>query len=146
MKINKLAAVAGFTSILVLAGAIESIANTRISTANNLSNSTLIAAKDKQVVSSGRFVTVDKRTRGMVKIVEKNGQRFVELQSNFRTANGPALEVILHRNSRVSKSIDEGSYVSLATLKKVNGKQLYLIPDNVNINDFQSVAIRRSRV
>ncbi len=56
-------------------------------------------------IATGSFVSVDKPTRGGVQIVEINGQRYVKLLSNFRTNGGPQLEVILHRNSTVSKSI-----------------------------------------
>ena len=140
MKINKLAATVGITSIVLLAGLDQTMINPQKASANNLSNSTLIAAKG-DVLANGRFVTVDKNTRGMVKIIEKNGKRYLELRSNFRTARGPALEVILHRNSRVSTSISEGDYVSLATLQRVRGTQRYLIPDNIDLDDFQSVAI-----
>lgn len=141
MKLNKLAAIAGVTSILLVAGLSETIVNAKAASANSLSNSTLIAAKNKQVIATGNFVTVDKRTSGGVKIVEKDGQHYVQLLNNFRTTRGPALEVILHRNARVSQAIDQGSYTSLATLQRFNGSQLYRIPDNVDINDFQSVAI-----
>ncbi|MGF1488209.1 MAG: DM13 domain-containing protein [Prochloraceae cyanobacterium] len=140
MKLTKLAAVASVTSILLLAGLSETIVNIKPASAQNAPNSTIIAKKG-DTLSTGNFVTVDKSTRGGVKIIEKNGRRYVELASNFRTARGPALEVILHRNRRVSKAINEGDYVSLATLRRVNGTQRYLIPNNVNLNDFESVAI-----
>jgi len=140
MKLTKLAAVASVTSIVLLTGLSEALINTKAASANNVTNSTIIAKKG-ETLSTGNFVTVDKTTRGGVKIVEKNGRRYVELASNFRTARGPALEVILHRNRRVSKAINERDYVSLATLRRVNGTQLYLIPNNVDLSDFQSVAI-----
>jgi len=139
MKLTKLAAVAGVTSIVLFAGLTEAIASSKIAATNNISNSTLIAKKVD--LATGRFVTVDKNTRGMVKIVEKDGRRYLELQSNFSTASGPALEVILHRRSRVSASIREQDYISLGTLKKRRGTQSYLIPNNIDLEDFQSVAI-----
>jgi len=76
-----------------------------------------------------------------VQIVEINGQRYVKLLSNFRTNGGPQLELILDRNSTVSKSICSRDYVTLSALKKVNRSQLYRIPNNINLNNFESVAI-----
>lgn len=76
-----------------------------------------------------------------MQIVEINGQRYVKLLSNFRTNGGPQLELILDRNSTVSKSICSRDYVTLSALKKVNRSQLYRIPNNINLNNFESVAI-----
>ncbi len=141
MRLNKLAAIAGVTSIVVLAaGLTETIITTRSANASSLDKSTLIAEKN-EVLTTGRFVRVDKSTSGGVQIVESDGKRYVELLSNFKTSGGPQLEVILHRNSVVPKSIRRADYITLSSLKSVDGNQRYLIPDNIDLKDFSSVAI-----
>ena len=140
MKINKLAAIATATSIVLLAGLTETVLTNRPVFAGDNSNSTLIAAKG-EVLATGNFVTVDKTTRGEAKIVEKNGRHYIELSSNFTTDSGPQVEIILHRNSRVSRSIARRDYVTLSRLKSFKGKQRYLIPNNIDLDDFESVAI-----
>ena len=138
MKVNKLTAIATATSLVLLAGLTETVLTTRTAFAQSNSNSTPIAAKS---IATGSFVTVDKTTRGQVKIVEENGRRYLELSSNFTTDSGPQVELILHRNSKVSKSIRKRDYVTLSRLKRFNGKQRYIIPNNLDLDDFQSVAI-----
>ena len=140
MKINKLAVIATATSIVLLAGLTETILTNRPVLAEDESNCTLIAAKG-EVLATGNFVTVDKTTRGEAKIVEKNGRRYIELSSNFTTDSGPQVEIILHRNSRVSRSIAPRDYVTLSRLTSFKGKQRYLVPNNIDLDDFESVAI-----
>ena len=140
MKLKLLATLSCATSIVLLAGLTATGITTPSASASSLSHSTLIAAKG-DVLATGRFVRVDKSTSGSVKIVESNGQRYLELLSDFRTSRGPQLEVILHRNQRVPNSIRRQDYITLSPLKSLTGTQRYLIPNNVDLNDFKSVAI-----
>ncbi len=101
--------------------------------------STLVATKD--VVSSGNFVTVKKQSTGSAQIISKDGKRYLELSSDFSTGKGPDVKVVLYRDSSTPESIEEGSYLSLALLEQFNGKQLFAIPDDVNLDEYGSVAI-----
>lgn len=94
-------------------------------------------------VKMGKFVTVkqEKQTTGEVKIVTENGKRYLELSSNFSTAKGPDVQVILHRNSEIGVNPKQNEYFNVAMLKSFQGGQRYLIPDYVNINEFKSVGI-----
>ncbi|MBF2072531.1 MAG: DM13 domain-containing protein [Synechococcales cyanobacterium C42_A2020_086] len=101
-----------------------------------------------QVVASGSFVSGEHPTQGSVRILEENGQRYIELGNDFQTNRGPDLFVILHRSPDVigttvapTHSINEGEYVTIAPLESVNGQQRYPIPIEVNLADYQSVAI-----
>lgn len=109
--------------------------------ANNLNSTVIVAANTP--IKTGKFVTVkqEKATTGQAKIYVENGKRYLELDSEFSTANGPAVEVILHKNNQVPVNIVEKDYISLAKLKSFKGNQVYLIPDNVNLDDYESVAI-----
>ena len=108
--------------------------------ANSLRESTqLIAAK---TTSANRFVSVGRyKTTGGVKIITENGQRYLEFDRAFATDNGPDLKVVLHRNSSVGASLRERDYVAIAPLASFNGTQRYLIPNNIDLSQYASVAI-----
>ena len=101
------------------------------------------------VLRSGAFVDGEHPTRGTVRIVKQNDQRILELDKTFSTStSGPDLVVILHRVPDVIGSttppdfpIKEGDYVLLAALKSYRGSQSYLIPANLNLDDFKSAVI-----
>ncbi|MGJ3245923.1 MAG: DM13 domain-containing protein [Elainellaceae cyanobacterium] len=101
-----------------------------------------------QSLPMGSFVSGEHPTQGAVSIIEDNGQRYVEFANDFQTDSGPDLFVILHQSDDVIGSsappahpIEEGDYVTLAPLQSVSGGQRYLIPETINLEDYQSVAI-----
>lgn len=100
------------------------------------------------VIAQGSFVAGEHPTQGTAQIIEENGQRYIEFTEDFRTDSGPDLFVILHRSNDVigttnppAHGIQEGDYVTIEPLQQVSGAQRYLIPDTVNVADFQSIAI-----
>lgn len=101
------------------------------------------------VLSSGSFVDGEHPTSGTVRIVNRDGKRFLELDRTFKTSTlGPDLVVILHRSGDVIGStkppaypIKQGDYVILAPLQEFSGAQSYAIPDKINLDDFKSAAI-----
>lgn len=106
-------------------------------------------SKTSKVLSSGSFVDGEHPTSGTVRIVEKDGQRILELDETFETStSGPDLVVVLHREPDVIGSttpptypINEGDYVLLAPLQEYSGTQSYVIPENINLEDFPSAVI-----
>ncbi|MDJ0634446.1 MAG: DM13 domain-containing protein [Xenococcaceae cyanobacterium MO_188.B29] len=138
MKSNHLKAL-GLTSALLL----TSIGGVLIAPsvkANPLRESTpLVATK---ITNATSFVSVGgHKTNGKVKIVSENGQRYLEFDQGFTTDNGPALKVVLHRSNSVGASIAEGDYIAIAPLNSFKGTQRYLIPNNLDLSDYSSVAI-----
>lgn len=89
----------------------------------------------------GQFVAVEHPTQGQVQIVEEDGARYLEFGQDFQSDSGPALEVILHQANKVNLKVEEGDYVSLGALKAVDGAQRYLIPEDVDLANYQSVAV-----
>ena len=89
------------------------------------------------------FVTVEqeKDTTGTASVVTENGQTYIVFDEAFDTARGPDVQVVLHTGSTVPVSIDEADYVTLATLQSFEGEQRYLIPADIDVNDYQTVAI-----
>ncbi len=101
------------------------------------------------ILRSGRFVDGEHPTQGEARVVKRNQQRILELDSTFSTStSGPDLVVIVHRSNDVIGSsrppafpIDEDDYVILAPLKDYRGAQSYRIPDQIDLDDYPSVAI-----
>ena len=101
---------------------------------------TLIAEK---AFAPSTFTEVGKqqKTTGEVKLVKENGKRYLVFNSEFSTPTGPDVFVILHRKDKVTNGIKESNYINIAKLEKFSGGQRYLIPDNVDLDDYQSVGI-----
>lgn len=91
--------------------------------------------------SASQFVGVQHPTSGQAQIVEEGGAKYLELSQDFQSDRGPDLKVILHKASTVNQKVQEGDYVNLGLLKSFNGSQRYLIPDEVDLTQYQSVAI-----
>ena len=89
---------------------------------------------------SGQFVTAEHETKGTAKIVTENGQRYLEFDAAFRSDNGPDLFVLLHREGRPT-SYENGDFIRLGRLQNTSGKQRYVIPADVSINEFKSAVI-----
>ena len=130
-----------FLAILTLVAGISTPirANVLNNEANlpKVSSSLLLAAK----TNSGSFVGVDHPTQGRVNIVEENGIKYLEIDQNFKTDRGPDLKIILHNSAKVDAKVKSGEYVSLGKLKAFNGSQRYQLPQDLNLDDYQSVAI-----
>ena len=99
-------------------------------------------------VRSGSFTAGEHATEGNVKIVEENGKRLIQFESNFKTDQGPDLFVILHRSDDVigttaapNHSINEADYVAIAPLQTTAGIQRYEIPAEVDLANYKSIAI-----
>jgi len=100
-------------------------------------------------IKTGKFESGEHPTQGGVRVVNGNGQAFLELNQEFMTSDmGPDLVVILHRSDNVlgstkppAYSLKEGDYVILAPLQKFSGAQQYTIPASVDLSKYQSAAI-----
>ena len=70
------------TSVIQPSLALESVIQ------GNANGSSFLVAK-KSVVASGQFVTVKKQSTGSAQIISKDGQRYLELSTDFSTGKGP---------------------------------------------------------
>ncbi len=141
MNLNRLSA-GIFTSVIVLGSLGVVAVNSQSVNAQAINNIRQELAR-KEVIASGSFVTVDRGhpTSGNARIVSENGQRYLEFDQRFRTVGGPDVRVILSRTQVVPVNVNEQDYITLAPLESVNGTQRYVIPANVNLDEFPSVAI-----
>lgn len=94
------------------------------------------------VQSSGTFIDAGYSTKGTASIITENGKKYIQLDNQFKSDNGPDLFVILHKDDKLPNTgIKEADYTSIAPLKSTNGAQKYEIPENVDVANFKSVAI-----
>lgn len=133
-------------SAIVLAGSVAPYAGALngADTVRSLSTSSVqVAVKADDVLASGSFVTVDQGhpTTGQAKIVTENGQRYLELDSNFGTASGPAVQVVLYSGDTAPVNLGNSGYVVLGNLQRFDGAQRYTISDDIDLDDYGSVAI-----
>ncbi|MDJ0799135.1 MAG: DM13 domain-containing protein [Calothrix sp. MO_167.B12] len=140
MKLNKLAA-STIASIVLFGGFGQLAINAQPAQALKATQTTTVAAKPKSLIASGNFVKAEKATTGKAKIVNINGKRYLKFNKAFSTGNGPDVKVILHKNSTVPANIKEGNYITLSLINSFSGEQMYMIPDNVNLDDYKSVGI-----
>ncbi|MDV3347670.1 DM13 domain-containing protein [Leptothoe sp. LEGE 181152] len=129
-------------SALMLAAVIAPVAQT-INIADAFAAQPSITRAAKTLLTSGQFVTVDqaKDTTGTARIVEKDGQRILEFDGAFDTARGPDVQVVLYKGDSVPVSIDEADYVVIGDLKSFEGSQGYVLPADINLAEYGSVAI-----
>ncbi len=129
-------------SALMLTAVVVPVAET-ISVTDALAAQPSITRAAKALLASGQFVTVDqaKATTGTARIVEKDGQRILEFDGAFDTARGPDVRVVLYKGDSVPVSIDESDYVVIGDLKSFEGSQGYVLPADLNLDDYGSVAI-----
>ncbi len=142
MKFNKLAGL-GIASVVLFGSFGQLAVNAQPAQALKATQTTIVAKKSQSLIASGSFVTVeqDHPTNGIAKIVKVNGKRYLEFDKAFTTARGPKVRVVLHRKNTVPVNLKAENYVTIAQLKKFDGAQRYEIPANLDLNDFESVAI-----
>lgn len=98
-------------------------------------------AQPAQSTASGApFVSVSHPTSGSARIVEVEGQRYLEFDAAFRSDDGPDLFVLLHREA-VPESYGEQDYVNLGRLQQVAGSQRYAIPADLDLETIRSAVI-----
>ena len=102
-----------------------------------------LSAQRVAVLNSGQFVTVeqDHQTTGQVRIIRENGKRYLEFDNQFTTAEGPDVQLLLHKKPKVGVKLAENEYITVAMLESFQGAQRYEIPENVDLDDFESVVI-----
>ena len=133
----------GTVSFLVFASNVNSVtASTQFESTINrsTSNSTILIARD-EFLANGDFVAVEHPTEGKASIVKEGNNRYLELNADFQTDRGPDLKVILHRAKTVNLKLEEGDYISLGALQEFSGNQRYAIPDDIDLSEYNSVAI-----
>ncbi|WP_027136623.1 DM13 domain-containing protein [Gaetbulibacter saemankumensis] len=81
---------------------------------------------------SGDFVSSAHPTSGKATI---NSERTILSFTDFKTDNGPVLEVYLATNNTAE------SYISLGELKGIEGNYTYALPENIDFTKYNHVII-----
>lgn len=90
------------------------------------------------------FVKKRYTIHGSAKVKDENGQKKLIFSDDFKTKNGPDLKVYLSKHSieaLSSQDVDQNA-VRLSVLKSHKGSQSYIIPDDLNLDNFKSVVIQ----
>lgn len=94
---------------------------------------------------SGEFVAAEAPTTGTAKIVEENGQMYLEIDSAFSTNDqAPDLQILLDTVEQPPATYEDSEstrYLNLGGIQSVTGEQRYPIPDFVEPSQFASVVV-----
>lgn len=105
--------------------------------------STAAAQEQETVLFSGGWTKVSANASGTWRIVERGGERFVELSDDFRTQNAPDLKIFLSpqpSSSLNGKNAADGA-VLIAQLTSNRGAQVYKIPARVDLSAYYTIMI-----
>ena len=100
---------------------------------------------EQELLLSGEFVDADDfhKGSGSAEIYAlEDGSKLLRFE-DFDVTNGPDLRVMLaeHPEPKTRDQLKSGAYVELAKLKGNRGDQNYIIPADINLNDYGSVLI-----
>jgi len=100
-------------------------------------------AYNSKANTSASFVKKRYNIKGTWNVTEKDGQKVIEFNDDFKTKGGPDLKIYLSSNaiSDLNSGDVEGTSLKLSVLKSNKGAQSYIIPAEVNLSDYKSVVI-----
>jgi len=94
------------------------------------------------VSSQGAWVSKQYEVNGAWQVEKHNGQTVIRFSDDFQTKSGPDLKLFLTKNNLSGVTGSNASNgVLISKLKNVNGYQEYVVPGNINIDDFSSLVI-----
>lgn len=103
---------------------------------------------DRPLSRTGTFVSAEHETVGGVELIDDGTQRLLVFDETFSTSDGPDLVVVLHRSANViaestppAYPLNEADYVVIAPLAATTGTQAYMVPAEINLAAFESVAV-----
>ena len=142
MKLLSFGATASVAGLLAVSG---------ISTISNASpwleghKSQIVVTQNSNAQLSGSFVAAEAPTTGTARIIEENGQKYLEIDSAFGTTEqAPDLQVLLDTVAQPPANYQDSElnrYLNLGGLQSVTGEQRYPIPEFVDASQFKSVVI-----
>lgn len=93
-----------------------------------------MAPPGMEIVKGTFTSTPGHKVSGTAKVFEENGRKELRLE-NFTSTNGPDLRVYL------SKDLGASAFISLGSLKSVNGNQNYVITGMPDFAEYKHVLI-----
>ena len=102
-------------------------------------------AESPMAVARGQFVDADAihKGSGRVTLYQLQDDSHLIRFEDFRTTNGPALVVYLAKHPSPMRAADvtDGGYISLGKLKGNVGNQNYVVPEDIDVLEYNSVVI-----
>jgi len=94
------------------------------------------------IFKSGSFVGADRihQAGGLASIITQGAQSILRFE-NFSVTNGPQLRVYLSTTENPTNRDGLGDFIDLGKLKGNVGNQNYIIPDDVDLSQYNSVVI-----
>jgi len=93
--------------------------------------------------SEGTWVNKQYKIKGAWEITNRDGQTIIKFKDGFKTKGGPDLKVFLSRKDIAdvtgTNATSDGIFIS--ELKNKKGDQEYVLPENIDINDYASLLI-----
>ena len=93
-----------------------------------------------QILSKWIFSKVEVDTSGIVEFIQTGDETTIRL-SQFNTSPAPDLGIYLSKQPSISSSSDISSAIKLTQLKNSSGDQTYLVPPNIDLSQYNSIAI-----
>ncbi|MCC7307533.1 MAG: DM13 domain-containing protein [Acidobacteria bacterium] len=99
-----------------------------------------------RVLAEGEFHSVAHRGQGTVKIVVRDGRRYLQI-ADFRTYHRPGLEVLLISSPDAfeNETVKNAERYTVGALKDDEGAMEYELPTNLDISRFNAVTVWSSR-
>lgn len=94
-------------------------------------------------VTSSVFVKKRYSINGNWSVINIDGVTQIYFSEDFKTKGGPDLKVYLSEASieELDSKTAANSAINIGVLKSKSGKQIYTIPDDVNLSDYKSLII-----
>ena len=104
---------------------------------------TTVPTVEAGVVDSGAWTKKQYKIKGDWELDVSGDQTIIRFHNNFKTKKGPDLKVFLSKKSikDVTGRNATQDAVLVAVLKSNKGAQEYVLPANININDYDSLLI-----
>ncbi|MSU74988.1 MAG: hypothetical protein EXS55_00505 [Candidatus Magasanikbacteria bacterium] len=93
------------------------------------------------VARAGKFTRLNYMTDGNASLMIKDGKNYVVLGDDFKTPNGPDLQIYLTKNTAPSSRADIKAGLNLGKLKSITGQQTYELPANLTLTDYNAITI-----
>lgn len=116
---------------------------TRVSASHETGSVSLTRFAPDTKVTSGPFTSDAHQTVGRASVYEmKGGKRRLEL-TGFKTADGPALRVLLVKAENVTgaETVKKSKTIDLGPLDKKRSSQTFMVPADIDLWQFRSVSI-----
>lgn len=95
------------------------------------------------LTGTGKFKKKAYKIKGTWFLAEVEGKQVIAFDEKFKTKDGPDLKIFLSKKTtgELKKNPTFIAPVALAPLKGISGKQHYVLPSDININDYKSILI-----